>query len=161
KPAEPAGPAFRTLPWGIADGAGKLGWLTNDRGQVEAVDLATGKVKWTSTEKGKPLALVKDKVAIQAAAAKKANAVRVVFLDAKGKTAKEPDAIPFPDWVSVGTTHGRSFASAAWVDGDNLYLRWAARAWYAGGAKPTPAIEKAARKNADGVAKIVVDTGKV
>jgi hypothetical protein len=47
------------------------------------------------------------------------------------------------------------------LDINGLWLSWEARAWYAGGARPTPQIEKAARKDASGVARIDLDSGKV
>jgi len=161
RPAMTVGSDFRELPWGIADAAGKFGYLTKDKGQVEAVDLGTGKVKWTSTEKGKPLALVKGQVAIQVPHPKKKNVVRVLFLDAGGKKVKESQPLAFPDWTVTGPEHGRHFASAAWNDDSHLYVHWSAEAWYAGAARPTPELEKAARKKADGVARIVIATGKV
>src|SRR5262249_9105983 len=38
---------------------------------------------------------------------------------------------------------------------------WQARAWYAGGARPTPEIERRARKDAAGVARVNLENGRV
>src|SRR5262249_26967471 len=74
--------------------------------------------------------------------------------------ALESNAVTFPDWVSTGLAHGRSFASSASLDKNDLLLKWDARAWYAGGARPTPEIEKAARREAHGVARVNLESGK-
>ena len=63
--------------------------------------------------------------------------------------------------LRVGVARGRSFASAARMDNSGLLLIWDARAWYAGGAPPTPAVEKASRKQASGIARVDPQTGKV
>src|SRR5205807_2310683 len=99
----------------------------------------------------------------QAAVPGKANQVRVVVLDAmqKGTRLLESQPVNFPDWVSVGVAHGRFFATTARLDGDGgLLLIWGARAWYAGGARPTPEIERRARKAAAGVVRIDLKSGR-
>jgi hypothetical protein len=79
-----------------------------------------------------------------------------------GKKLSTSDPITFPDWVNVGTAHGRSFQSSLTGGKDNtVLLSWEARAWYAGGARPTPEIEKAARKEAHGIAAVDLKTGAV
>jgi hypothetical protein len=79
-----------------------------------------------------------------------------------GKVLRRSEVVQFPEWVSVGTTHGRSFTAQSGVDEKGkLLLSWEARAWYAGGAAPTPEIERASRKHAKGVARIDLDSGKV
>lgn len=151
------------LPWGIVDGGGRHGYVLNPSGGIDTLDLENGKLLWKTEKPLRPLALVGKRLVTQATEKGKANAVRVVVLDvmAKGKELLRSDPVTFPDWVAVGLTYGRSFTSSAWVDGDSLLLRWQARAWYAGGARPTPEIERRARKNADGVARIDLKTGRV
>jgi hypothetical protein len=56
--------------------------------------------------------------------------------------------------VSVGVAYGRSFASTPRIDGEALLLTW-----HAGGADPTPKIERRARKEATGVVRDL-KTGK-
>src|SRR5207248_2016269 len=74
----------------------------------------------------------------------------------------ESQVIRLPEWVSVGVTHGRSFGSTARTDGTGgLLLTWEARAWYAGGARPTPEIERQARKSASGVIRVDLKSGRL
>jgi hypothetical protein len=163
-----AAPADRTvlpvpLPLGVADPAGKVGYVMGVSGHVEALDLGTGKVLWEAKEAGRPLLVVDKALLIQAPVAGKANAVRVVLLDTarEGKQLLESEPVVFPDWVSVGLTHGRTFSSEAWAHKGDLLLRWRANAFYAGGAAPTPEIQRQARKEASGVAQVNLETGKV
>ncbi len=155
---------FALFPNGVADRDGKAGYVHAAAGGVEALDLATGKVLWNFTEPCRPLALMGDRLVCQAAEKGKANAIRLMMLDVrdKGKVLLRSDPITFPDWVSVGTTYGRSFTSEAIPDGkDALVLRWEARAWYAGGARPTPEIEARARKHERGAVRVHLDSGRV
>ena len=91
----------------------------------------------------------------------KPNTIRIVYLDKKGKRAGKSDPVVFPAWVVVGVEYGRSFTSSAWRDVSSVYLVWQARAWYAGGARPSAETERRAQKNASGVAKASLATGKV
>src|SRR5438046_10499350 len=93
-PARPAlaqgKPSFAALPGGVADPAGKVGYVQAPSGGVDALDLATGKVRWQVAEVCKPLALAGDRLVCQAPEKGKANAVRILVLDtrAKGKLLK-------------------------------------------------------------------------
>ena len=161
-PADPA-PSFVSIPGGIVDPGNKVVYVTGESGNIEALNLEDGKLLWDSKDATKPLAVAGKKLIAQAPEKGKANAVRVVVLDGaeKGKKVLESDAVTFPDWVATGLAHGRSFASSAVLERNDLLLKWDARAWYAGGARPTPEIEKAARKEAHGVARVNLESGKV
>lgn len=151
------------LPAGVASPDGKVGFLTGAKGTVEAVDLEKGELLWQTKEQGRPLVAFDHFLAVQVKPEGKANSVRVLVLDVKdkGKTVLESEAVVFPEWVSVVVTYGRSFSSQASVHKGELLLRWKANAFYAGGARPTEEIERAARKEASGVARIDLKTGKV
>jgi hypothetical protein len=156
-------PAFIQIPGGIVDPAGKVVYVTGESGAVEAINIEKGEKLWDSKDATKPLAVAGKKLIAEAPEKGKANVVRVVVLDGaqKGKKVLESDPIAFPDWVATGLTHGRSYSSGATLDKNDLLLRWQARAWYAGGARPTPEVEKAARKEAHGVARVNLESGKV
>jgi hypothetical protein len=147
---------------GVADPAGKVGFVPNTSGGIDALDLATGKLLWDTKEAPRPLLATADRLFAQAPVRGKSNQVRLVVLDTaqKGKRLLESQPLSFPDWVSVGVTHGRSFASTARLGDGSLLLAWQARAWYAGGAAPTPEIERRARKAASGVMRVDLKTGK-
>lgn len=152
--------APRILPGGgVADPAGKVGYFPSSGGGIVALDLDTGKRLWETKEANRPLLAAATRLYAQAPAGQ--NQMRVRTFDDRGKIVKESKTITFPDWVSIGVTYGRSFASTARLDGDRLLLIWQARAWYAGGARPTPDIERAARKQAEGVIRLDLAAGKV
>jgi hypothetical protein len=156
---EKSAPASVSFPGGLASADGKRAFVTNVEGGIDALDLETGKVLWSSKDAGRPLALGEKLLLAQATV--KPNTVRVVGLDDSGKKVFESEPIAFPDWVSVGVTYGRSFASMARVQNGSLWLRWQARAWYAGGARPTPETEKAARKNDEGAVRVNLKSARV
>src|SRR5262249_36632658 len=122
------------------------------------------KVLWQFAETCRPVALAGDRLVCQAPEKGKANVVRIVLLDTKdrGKGVRRSDPVSFPEWGSTGVPYGRSFTSHARLDDKGrVLLAWEARAFYAGGARPTPQIEAAARKHAAGVARIDLDSGAV
>jgi hypothetical protein len=148
---------------GVADPAGQVGYFRNTSGGIDALDLETGKLLWATREASHPLLATADRLFAHAPVPKKANGVRVVVLDVKnqGKRVLESQGVMFPEWVSVGPGHGRSFAATARLAPQGLLLIWNARAWYAGGAQPTPEIEQAARKSASGVVRVDPASGQV
>ncbi len=161
-----APPAWITpsrIPGGVADAAGKNGFIANDKNLIEAVNLETGEALWTSDVSGKPLAVVGNRLLVQVPVPGKPNAVRVVALntEAKGKQVTESDPVAFPDWVATGLAGGKSFTSSAKLHKGDLLLAWEARSSYWGGARPPPQVEQAARKEARGVARVNLETGKV
>ncbi len=140
----------------------KFVFLPAKEGGIEAVDLATGKPVWTNKDAAK-LAGGSDKVVVAwTADAKKPNTFHVVAVDAAtGKTLNKSDAVELPDWATTAKTHGRTFRTAARVDEETVVVMWQAGAFYSGGARPTPEIEAAARKNESGTVKVNLRTGKV
>jgi len=148
---------------GVADPAGKVGYFSNPSGGIDALDLLGGNVLWSTKDANRPLFATADRLFAQTPVEGKRNQLQIVILDTtrQGKRLQQSTALVFPPWVSVGVAHGRSFASTARLDKQGLLLLWDARAWYAGGARPTPEQEKAARKQASGVARIDPQSGKV
>jgi outer membrane protein assembly factor BamB len=150
------------LPLGAAAPDGKVGFFANASGGIDAVQLANGELLWETKEATRPLAVWAGKVVAEAPVAGKANALQIVLLDAEsGKRLRISDPVVFPEWVSIGLTHGRSFTSWARMDRDTLLLSWEARAFYAGGVPPTPQIIERAKKQASGLAKIDCTSGKI
>lgn len=161
-PAPEGRTASVPIPAGIADAAGKVGFVANAKDGIDTVDLVNGETLWSSKDARRPLVAFADKFAAQAPVAGKDNAVRIVVLDvANGKQLLASDPVVFPDWVTTGLALGRTFNSSAQVDKGDLLLSWEAHAFYAGGAAPTPEILEAARKQARGVARVSLKSGKV
>jgi hypothetical protein len=161
---EPKESGRAVIPGGVADAAGAKGFVANADGGVTALDLESGKALWDSKTAGRPVAVAGGRVLVQTADAKTPNALRVVGLDVeKGEKAWESDPIVFPDWAPPveGQGAGRSFFSRARTGGGALLIAWRADTFYWGGAAPSPQKEAAARKHADGVARIDLESGKV
>jgi len=135
---------------GVADPAGKVGFFPSKTGGIDALDLASGKVLWTSKEANRPLLASRDRLFAQKNL-DKANQIRVVVLDASdGKRVLESEVIAHPYWVSVSVAYGLTYRSSARLDINALWLCWEGHAFYAGGAPPPPEVAKAARKDAEG-----------
>ncbi|MBA4191399.1 MAG: hypothetical protein C0467_25750 [Planctomycetaceae bacterium] len=144
----------------IASPDGKLIY-TRGKDGLEAIDVATGKLIWV-TKGANRLAGVSGRTVIAwAADAKKPNAFSVVAIDSTtGKMLFKSDTITMPDWASTAKEHGFSFRTAARSDGKQVVVVWQANTFYAGGARPTPEIEAAARREALGSVVIDAATGK-
>src|SRR5918912_2862566 len=125
-------PAYWKMPWGVADARGAWGFVPNRAGGIDALDLATGRVLWSTAEAPTPVALVGRTLVALAPDRVRRNALRVVTFDVedKGRRLRVSDAVVFPDWVSVTTAPGRSFTTDSWVDRGKLLIRWEARGWY-------------------------------
>jgi hypothetical protein len=146
---------------GIVSADRKLVFLPGKDG-VEAVDLATGKLAWANKDAPKVAGASDQLVIGWVGDEKKPNTFRAVLIDAAtGKTVAKSDPIALPEWASTGTTWGRTFRIAAKPGVDGVSVFWQAGAFYAGGARPTPEIEAAARKDERGTAKVDLKTGKV
>ena len=148
--------AFTRLGEGVVDEKGSTLTVAGAAGKIQALDAASGRVKWSSDSVGRVIATAGGKVAVEAAAG---NAVKILLLDAEaGTLLSTSPALTLPEWVSTSPANGRSFAARASMDRSTLVYDWEATASYAGGAPPPPEIEKAARKNAAG--RVSIDLAK-
>jgi hypothetical protein len=147
------------LPCGVADAAGRTGYLSNPTGGIDAVDLVTGDLLWKTDEAQRPLLVVGDRLYAQAGL--KRNRIRVLAFDVgkKGECVLESDAVVLPPWVVVGEAPGRSFTARWRPDKDQLLLFWEAHAWPVGPKKTPADLEE--RKDARGAVRIDLHTGKV
>lgn len=115
---------------------------TNGKATLVALDLATGKRRWTSTTAAKPIIARGDSLVALDAGGK------AMVLDARtGRKAKPCSAIavsaPFVD--SLGTNQ----SATGHDDGTTLYMTWTRNTHYAGGAAPSPEMEARARTNTE------------
>lgn len=148
------------LPSGLADPAGRTGFFTMVRGHVEAIDLTTGDTLWANEKAHRPLVVVADRLY---ALGKAGDTVHLVGLDllAKGDVVLKTDALPLPGWSALRDEPGQAFRWQARVVPDHLEVHWEARAWYAGREKATPEREAAARKQASGLIRVHLLTGRI
>jgi hypothetical protein len=140
----------------------KLVFVPAKDGGIEALAVATGKPVWTNPDAKNLAGASGGHVIAWVADEKKPNTFRVVVMEAAtGKTVTKSEVVEMPDWATTAKTWGRTFRTAARAEADPVVVVWEARASYAGGARPTPEIEKAARKEAVGVVTVDMQTGKV
>jgi hypothetical protein len=144
-----AAPAAVRLPGGVADAAGRTGFLANPAGGLDAVDLATGDLLWDTKDACWPLLAADDR--LFACARETRNSFRVVVLDLthKGKRLLESAAVVLPDWVDLEETTSRPIAARARLEKDRLTVEWEARA------------DGPPRRTAGGQATVDVETGAV
>jgi hypothetical protein len=152
------------LPAGVAGTDKRAGYVADNSGGMEALDLSKGEPIWRSEITARPLIVKENRLtALQRPAQGKENALQLVMLDRneQGKLLLESDTILFPDWVAAGIVTNESFNYRVRVEGNDLLLEWEAHARYRGGAPPPAYIQAQATKAANGIARIDLKTGKV
>lgn len=156
----PRARAHSPLPAGLADAAGRTGYLTMVRGHLEALDLQTGDTLWRNERAHRAVALAGDRLF---AFTRPGKEVRLLALDtrARGELVYETDPLPLPAWCALRDEPGQSFRFVARHQPEYLEVYWEARAWYAGREKVTPEREATARKTAGGLLRVHLLTGKV
>lgn len=147
---------------GIVSADRRAVFLPSKEGGIEAVDLATGKLLWSTKGAGR-LAGASDTVVVAwAADAKRPGSFRVTALDAAtGRVTGTSDPIPMPDWARTQNGDGYRFCTAAQVRDGGAVVAWRAGTYYAGGAAPPPEVLAAAARDASGLAQVHFATGKV
>src|SRR5262245_30770528 len=155
-------PDYLTIPNGVTDPEGKVGYLTNPEvlGGIDAVNLEDGKTLWNSKEGTRPIALVGKKLVAQRT---NLRTYTITVLDTadKGKLLLESKPLTFPDWVSLYNVPGRRFSSEVWLDGGDAVVKWEAHGFYAGGVTLPPRLLPAYDKDAAGYARVSLSSGDV
>jgi hypothetical protein len=149
------------FPHGVADEGGRVGFVLGRAGTITAIDLETGRVLWTTKDLARPLLVCGERLLAYQSLAP--NTLQVVALDVSddGALTKVSDPVTFPDWVNIDPEDTREFSLAATADDHFLVLAWEAHAYYRGGAPPSRQVIEHARKDAAGIARVELDTGKV
>ena len=101
-----------------------LAYVMRPGGGIDAVDLASGAVRWHSDAASKPLVLAGNRLVAQAESA--AGTLDVVALDAQGGARGASTRVPLPAGVaaSVVDTAQRSFRVYAGGAGPQLVVQW-------------------------------------
>ncbi len=151
------------IPGGIASPDGKVGFVVNVKGGVDAIQLATGELLATAASARRPLIVWNERLVAQMAVKDNPHAMKLALFDAAqlGSPLLETAAIALPEWASLAKAHAHSFVVESRLVGDALLLRWRAETWYGGGEKLTEAEERAAHKVASGAVKMDLHTGKI
>ena len=111
-------------------------YLMNPRGGIHVVDLASGRLSWTTTRAAKPIILAGNLLIAQTDGSDHGNKLQLVGLDTLdgGQTIFETD-IELPPEIRVSVDDGlsTSFRTDAWIHGEFVVLSWTFSERYAGG----------------------------
>ncbi len=113
------------LPGGITDPAGRIGFLLNPAGAIDAVDLVTGEVLWTADGR-RPLFAFGERLYALTAEGNHPH-VRAFDLNNRGARVFESDALTLPEGASVLDGPDRSFTVRCQLEKGELLLSWETR----------------------------------
>ncbi|HXU02336.1 MAG TPA: hypothetical protein VN903_15325 [Polyangia bacterium] len=146
--AEPPPPPL--IPGGVADVNGALGFFAVNDGSIVAVDLATGKPRWTTRLGRWPLTSRAGWLAVAAPDGAQRNTLHIRFLrSADGKLIVDAP-VRFPDGVVVSddgdavdgevvvSAHNASLTLSSDTEGGRLRVSWVAQSWIPSGFRPSP-----------------------
>lgn len=124
--AEQMSTPFELRPGVVVDPAAARLYLMNPQGGIDAVELATGNLLWTSKAAAKPLAAFDDRLAAQANQTPGSGSLPIVLLDTKSGRAESTISLPTPDRVtpSIDEQLRSSSSVAARVEPDGLLVWW-------------------------------------
>jgi hypothetical protein len=142
--------AASPIPGGIADPSGRAAYFSSNTG-IDAVELATGELLWSTTEAQVPLLTTGDRLHALALTNRNVLYVRGFDLVNRGRRVYQSAAVEFPGWVVTGEAANRSFRFTAVQHATILSLTWQASAW----------AESGPRKQASGEARIDLEKGVV
>ncbi len=147
---------------GLLDLDAGIAYLTLPRGGIDAVEMATGKILWSSQAVSRPLAL-QGKRLVALSPETMANSLRLVVLDCsqKGKILLQSEPVVLPSWASVKGRWGRQLDCQWQIHKGDFFLKWNAKAWWDEGRLPEWAPEEATSRNASGVARLSLKSGLV
>jgi hypothetical protein len=142
------------LPGGVADLAGRTGFVANASGGIDAIDLVTGELLWQTAEAQRPLLASGDR--LYAHTVGKDNHLRVLACDVtrRGAVLFESKPVTLPDWVVPADGPGRSFSMQCRLEKDHLLLTWETRTWPTG-------VKTGERRQASGAFRVEVANGQV
>jgi hypothetical protein len=146
------------IPGGVAAPEGRTAYVVGALGQLEALDLESGRTSWAAEGPRRPLLVWDARLVTETTLSP--NRLRIDVLDTgrNGQRILESEAVVFPDWVAID---GPSFSHEAHIAGSTLYLSWRASARYEGGAPPPKTVLEAARKSAAGQVLVDLKAGRV
>jgi hypothetical protein len=133
RPEEPdEGHRVLLLPGGVADLAGRTGFVANASGGIDAIDLVTGELLWQTAEAQRPLIASGNR--LYATTVSKDNHLRVLAFDVsrKGALLIESKPLTLPDWARPTDGPGRSFTTQCRLEKEQLLLVWEAKTWPTG-----------------------------
>jgi hypothetical protein len=113
------------LPCGIADPAGRTGFLLGASGKIDAVDLVTGEVLW-SADARRPLFAAGERLYALTADGQRPR-LRAFDLANRGERVFESQPLTLPEWASILDGPDRFFAVRCRLEKADVVLSWDAR----------------------------------
>jgi len=142
-----------SIPGGVADATGSLGYFAAADGSVVAVDLVTGQRRWTTREGRWPLAARAGWLAVAAPDGAQRNTLHIRFLRPADGRRLADATVRFPGAIAEGSegdsvdgevvirSGNTSLTLSADTEGDRLRVSWLAQSWIPSGFRPSP-VEK-------------------
>ncbi|MCZ6670933.1 MAG: hypothetical protein O6947_07880, partial [Acidobacteria bacterium] len=115
------------LPGVLIDTVGSTAYLMNPKGGIDAVDLSTGRLLWTSHQGAKPILVHRNLLATQAEIPDRPGALRIAVLDTRnaGKVVATADVeLPAGARAFIDQRMGESFEIQSRIDREDLILSW-------------------------------------
>jgi hypothetical protein len=106
--------------------AGRL-YMMNPQGGIDAVEIGSGKLVWTTKDAAKPLTAYDDRVVAQAEQSRNSKGFPIDLLDTQnGRRVGSTIVLPTPTGVMpfISNELGSSSTSDAWLKPDGLLIRW-------------------------------------
>jgi hypothetical protein len=140
-----------SLPNGIADPDGKMGYFRAAGNRIEAVNLATGRVIWKTAAAAWPLAVFCGEAVVAVRVKGRRDRVRIAVLDGDGVDSFQSQEIKVP---GAREDHDGSWTARAFLDGNDLLLDWWAYWSKRGSVRGEGHLQ-------DGLLRVNLKTGKV
>ena len=124
------------VPGGVVDESRHLAYLQNVRGGLDAVELSTGRVRWSDADPQRPLAGATGRILVERLAN---DGVWLCVREARehDRPCATSTRVPLPAWDVGGPSRGRSFeATVEWVGRDAIRYRWSAGKHWSQGMHP-------------------------
>ncbi|MCC6766016.1 MAG: hypothetical protein IT293_15270 [Deltaproteobacteria bacterium] len=122
-----ARPSFEFRPGVIVDPNRRLVYAMRPEKGVQAIDVVTGKVVWTSEAGDKPLGVLRGRLVVQADTPDRSAALRIVILEAGDGTMRSQAEAMLPAEVrpAIDETPTSSFATRGWQRAGKVFVSWA------------------------------------
>lgn len=125
------------VPGGVVDESRHVAYLQNVRGGLDAVDLSTGRVRWSDADPQRPLAGANGRILVERVTN---DGVWLCVREAQqlpGRACVTSARLPLPSWQVGGPSRGGSFAATVeWAGSDVLRYRWSAGRHWSQGMHP-------------------------
>jgi hypothetical protein len=155
--------SFEFRPGVLVDSDRNVVYIMNTSAGLDAVELRSGSVLWTTSLAQRPLLLVKDTLVAQADPGRQTGMLRLILLDIQNngrrKAAMDID-LPGKIHASIDDNASSSFRIRAWMTSALLIVSWAYSEWPLAGSRDSSQIQPPGLE-LSGAAAIDVETGRV